>query len=239
MRRLAAAVLTATLSAAPLSASAWNWTTGGLEGSGKKVTQARQVGEFRAVRLEGSFDVSIQVGAPRAVAVTIDENLQPLVETRLVGDTLVVSSQNMSYRGEGRVRISTPALQGLDLEGSGDVTIEGGRGDQRLSLAGSGDVDWKGSAAALEVSIAGSGTVTLAGKAEVARLRIDGSGDVKARGLAARDADVEVSGSGDVELTLDGGTFRAAVSGSGQVAWHGRATVERASVSGSGEILHR
>jgi hypothetical protein len=240
MRRLASLVVAAAL-ATPIAASAHGWTWGtGTSGDGKKVTQQRAVGEFRAVRLEGSLDVRVKVGAPTAVAVTIDENLQPLVETRLDGDTLVIGTTgSMHCSGVSRVELSTPSLRAFAIEGSGDVAIEGGQGDLKLSVSGSGDLSWRGAAGKLEVEIAGSGDVKLAGSAEEARLEVAGSGDIRARALTAHSAEIGVAGSGDVELTLDGGTLRAEVAGSGDIHWYGKAQVEKASVSGSGEIARR
>jgi len=240
MRHLAAAIASVGLALVPLDASAHGGWGSGVSGSGKKATQQRTAGEFKAVRLEGSLDVKVRVGAPTSVAVIIDENLQELVETRLDGDTLVVrTTGSMSYQGEGRVELSTPSLRAFAIEGSGDGHVDGGQGDLELSVSGSGDLSWRGSAGKLEVEIEGSGDVTLAGTADLADVEVAGSGDVHARELTARSADVEVAGSGDVEITLAGGALRAEVAGSGGVHWYGTAQVERASVAGSGEIAHR
>jgi len=184
-------------------------------------------------------DGEVLVGAPPALAVTIDENLQPLVETRVEGTTLVIATRSMRYSGKARVQLATPSLRAVDLEGSGRVVVRDGAGDTSLSLAGSGDLEWKGTAGALSVELAGSGTVRLEGKAGALRIELDGSGDVEAARLTATDADVEIDGSGDVEVTVDGGALRAEVSGSGDVRWGGTARLERSEVSGSGEIRHR
>ena len=246
MRRHAAAfaaAVLATVAATPLAASAhgWSWGPGaGTTGDGRKVTQPRAVGEWKAVRLEGSLDVRVKVGAPASVAVTIDENLQPLVETRLEGDTLVIRTTGpMHCQGESLVELSTPSLRGFAIEGSGDVRIEGGQGDLQLSVSGSGDLAWKGTAGKLQVDVEGSGDVTLAGAAVEARLEVAGSGDIHARELSAGSATVGVAGSGDVEITLSGGALSAEVAGSGDVRWYGTAQVVKASASGSGEIAHR
>jgi len=243
MSRLALAVLCPLLSAAPLAASADTQVQHrgerSVTGDGKKVTQARPATAVTAVRLEGALDVEVLVGAPPALAVTIDENLQPLVETRVEGTTLVIATRSMRYSGKARVQLATPSLRAVDLEGSGRVVVRDGAGDTSLSLAGSGDLEWKGTAGALSVELAGSGTVRLEGKAGALRIELDGSGDVEAARLTATDADVEIDGSGDVEVTVDGGALRAEVSGSGDVRWGGTARLERSEVSGSGEIRHR
>jgi hypothetical protein len=237
MIRIAAALALSFL-APPALAHGW----GSVQGDGHKVTQPREVGTFDAVRLEGSLDMEVKVGAPAAVAVTIDANLQPEVEVRVEGRTLVVSTRHgISYRGVGKVELATPTLTELAIDGSGDVRIDGASGgDLRLSIEGSGDLRWSGgSAGKLEAEISGSGDMVLAGKVEALRVSVEGSGDVRARGLVAKDARIRVEGSGDVEVTLAGGSLDAEVSGSGDVHWSGEAKVERVAVSGSGEISRR
>jgi hypothetical protein len=238
MRRLHAAIAAlsaAAALAAPAGASAW----GGTRGNGNKVTQVRQVDAFTAIRVEGSIDAAVKVGGAQSVAVTIDENLLPLVTTEVSGGTLVIRARDASWEGKGVVELTVPALRGLTIKGSSDVTVEGGQGDLALAIEGSGDLRWSGAAGSLEASISGSGDLRLTGTAAQARLSVAGSGDIKAGGLTATGADVEVDGSGDVEVTLAGGTFRARVSGSGDVVWHGQATIEQSVVRGSGQIVRR
>jgi hypothetical protein len=224
--------------AAPATALAWGWGNA-TRGDGKKVTQPRQVGEFTKVRLEGSLDATVTVGPARAVSVTIDQNLQPLVETRVDGDTLVVTAREISYEGAGRVEIAVPALRAFAIRGSGDARIEGGQGDLALSISGSGDLTWRGEAGRLSAAISGSGDMRLSGTAAGVEISVAGSGDVKAADLQAGSADVSVAGSGDVEVRLTGGALRASVAGSGDVVWYGEGRVERAATAGSGEIVHR
>ena len=232
-----AVLATFAASAAPATARAWGRNA--TKGDGQKVTQARQVGEFSQVRLEGPLDATVTVGPPRAVSVTIDQNLQPLVELRLEGDTLVVEAAEISYQGEGRVVIAVPALRGFAIRGSGDARIEGGRGDLALAISGSGDIAWRGEADRLSAAISGSGDMKLAGRAASVEISVAGSGDVKASDLVAGGADVSVAGSGDVEVRLAGGALRASVAGSGDVVWYGEGRLERASTAGSGAIVHR
>lgn len=235
---LAPALAALALLLAPSGAQAWT-RGGGTTGDGKKVTQPREVGAFSRVRLEGALDARVTVGPARAVSVTIDQNLQPLVETRVEGDTLVVSARELSWQGDGRVDISVPALRGFAIRGSGDAAIEGGEGDLSLSISGSGDLGWRGRAGALEAAVSGSGDMRLSGTAASVEIAVAGSGDVLARDLEAGRADVSVAGSGDVEVRLAGGPLRASVAGSGDVVWYGEGRVEQASAAGSGEIVHR
>jgi hypothetical protein len=212
---------------------------GGTRGDGNKVTQSRAVGPFAAIRNEGALDVQVDVGPAPSVAVTIDQNLQPLVETAVSGDTLVIRVKDASWSGEASVKVTVPALAGYSVKGSGDATIQGAKGgDLSLSVSGSGDVRWSGAAARLDVAIDGSGDVALSGSADALHVAINGSGGVKAKALVARSADVGVNGSGDVELALSGGSLKARVNGSGDVEWRGTASTVDAVAHGSGAIKH-
>jgi hypothetical protein len=213
-----------------------------VAGDGDKVTETRKATGFDRVVLQGPLDVEVTEGPAHAVAVTIDRNLQALVRTAVRGTTLVVETErNLSYRGAGKVAISTPELAALVLQGSGDAVVAGAEKDRdvALSIEGSGNIRWSGKAGHLRVKIAGSGDVDLSGAASSLDGEVAGSGDVRARDLVARGARLAVSGSGDMAVTLDGGDLRATVDGSGDIAWYGKASATSSAVSGSGSIVHR
>ena len=236
MNRLGFGLVVALVALAATSALA----LGDIRGNGKKITQVRQVPAFTAVRAEGSLDVTVQVGPAPSVAVTIDENLQPEVETAVQGDTLVirvVPGHEVSWRGDARVAVTVPNLTALTTHGSGDAVILGAAGgDARLVVDGSGDLRWNGKAAHLHVCVEGSGDVELAGQADALEVSIDGSGDVDAKALTATAADLSVNGSGDIGVTLSGGPLKAQVNGSGDIHWRGSASAVQAVTQGSGDI---
>jgi hypothetical protein len=230
-----AAPLALVLAALPVTALAH-----GVRGNGEKTTERRDLPSFTAVRIEGQLDAEVRVGPARSLAVTIDSNLQEHVRTRVEDGTLVVGTDgDLSWKGEGRVEISLPTLRAFRGEGSGEAHIEGGDGELELVLLGSGALRWRGRATRLKLRIEGSSDARLDGTADAVAISIDGSGDVEAAGLTAKDATVNVAGSGDVELTVGGGALTASVSGTGAIEWHGSASAASTSVSGTGTIVHR
>jgi hypothetical protein len=208
----------------------------GEPGDGNVTTERRDLGgTFDAISLRGSVDARVKVGPAVSVAVTIDQNLQPYVKTRLEGGTLVVEQEReLRPSKDAYVEVTLPRLRAFATAGPGDGRIEGSKGgDLSLATSGSGDIWWSGEAAALSVATQGSGDVKLEGRAGSLAAATSGSGDVEAEGLTVRDADARTSGSGNVSITMDGGTLRASASGSGGVTHHGAARVEsKASVSG-------
>jgi hypothetical protein len=208
------------------SHSAWNydwdgdWNGTRVRGSGKAATQAREVEDFHAVSIRSCADARIRVGQAKSVNVTCDDNLIEHLVTRVEDGVLVIETDqgSYSYRTEVVIDISVPALDGVAVSGSGDVTVDGLDGG------------------ALGLDICGSGDVTARGTVDELTVSISGSGDMALYGLSARSAKISISGSGDVELEVRE-ELSANISGSGDVSYRGSPEVRR-SVSGSGSVEH-
>ncbi|HEY1129334.1 MAG TPA: head GIN domain-containing protein [Roseateles sp.] len=213
-----------------------------VRGSGVRVEKVRSLAAFNQLRIDGPVDVKLSQSGSDEAAVVADDNIEPLIETVVEGDTLVVRLKRdagFTTRHVPAVRIGARALQAIAIHGSGDLGVDSFRADTLgLTIDGSGDahfglVELK----ELNVSISGSGDVRLAGRAEQQRWRVSGSGDVDARALAGRAAKASLSGSGDVDLGVTE-QLDVQLSGSGDLSYAGRPQL-RQSVSGSGEIRRR
>ena len=213
-----------------------------LRGSGVKVEKVRALGAFTKLRIDGPFDVTLTQAAADQATVVADDNIEPLVETAIEGDVLVIRMKRdagFTTRRAPTVRLDARALQAIYVSGSGDLGSERFKADSlKLDVSGSGDVQFGlVEVKDLNVSISGSGDVRMAGRADQQSWSINGSGDVDARSLGGRTAKVSINGSGDVALGVTE-QLDAQLSGSGDLSYGGRPQL-RQSVSGSGEIHRR
>jgi hypothetical protein len=213
-----------------------------VRGSGVKVEKQRALAAFTKLRIDGPFDVQLAQGSADQAVVTADDNLEPLIETAVENDTLVVRMKRdagFTTRSAPLVRVTARTLQAIAIHGSGDLGMDSFKGDSLgLTIVGSGDahvglIEVKD----LNVSISGSGDVRLAGRADQQNWTVSGSGDVDARALSGRAAKVRLSGSGDVSLGVTE-QLDVQLSGSGDLSYAGRPQL-RQSVTGSGEIQRR
>ncbi len=191
-----------------------------VAGSGISATEQREVGAFKSVSSSGSMDLSITIGTEQSVRVTADDNLLPLIETKLVGSQLRIRPvEPISARTDLRVDIVIPVLEGVALSGSGSATLAGlTEPSLDLSIAGSGDVSASGTADNLSASIAGSGSLRLFN-------------------LATKAAEIKIAGSGDAEINA-AESLSAAIAGSGSVRYAGAPQLQQ-KVSGSGTIRQK
>ncbi|MBB5205717.1 hypothetical protein HNQ51_003044 [Inhella inkyongensis] len=212
------------------------------KGSGQLVDRARSVAPFTRVRVDGPLDVHLHAAAAEGLRVQADDNIEPLIQTSVEGDTLVIgvrAGASFSSRQSLRVAVDFKRLQGLMVRGSGDVRLDQYKGDRlELDMSGSGDVA-VGLVEARELSarLSGSGDLRVAGAVERQDFHLSGSGDVDAASLSGQQVRAKLSGSGDLRLGV-AQELDADLSGSGDLAYAGRPKV-KSQVSGSGELIAR
>ncbi|KPF78857.1 hypothetical protein IP88_02995 [alpha proteobacterium AAP81b] len=196
---------------------------------------------FDRVEATGSEDVTIVTGGAPSVTATGPQARLDRLDIRVEGNTLRIGHKrgmNLSWSSgdDVRIRVTMPALAGIELTGSGNVTADRGSGAAfGAKVTGSGDL----SIARLDssrptLSITGSGNLTAAGRCDAATLSVAGSGDLILDKLVCNSADVSVMGSGDVRVTARQ-TASANLMGSGDIVITGGAKCTTRKM-GSGDI---
>jgi hypothetical protein len=234
---------------APLAARADEWSGthhalfGGsssrIEGSGRVIDDVRSITGFNRVTVNGPIDVRIRAADVERVVVHADDNIAPLVETSLLGTTLVIGLRHgSSYRTRSKVEVQVQAvkLAGITLRGNGDILADRVESDVfEASLQGSGDINVASLRAdTVAVSISGNGDVRAKGMVGTLGLVIDGSGDAHFADLVAKTVAVSISGSGDARVhAMD--DLQVSISGSGDVRFRGAPRITKA-IKGSGSV---
>ncbi len=200
--------------------SACQWLRG-VEGSGVIVEEKREVRGFTDVRISGGYEVKITVGAEESLILSGDDNLLPLITTKVEDGVLIVKNQKaISPKSPLRLTLSARALARLEVSGSARGTVSG--------------ID----AAEFGLQCSGSCKLALAGKAVLLDVGVSGSGEVDATALPVKKADVRISGSGEVDVTA-AEALKVKISGSGTVTYGGEAAAIEQSISGSGRVVRR
>ncbi|MFD1951771.1 head GIN domain-containing protein [Sphingomonas arantia] len=229
MRRLAALLLVPVLLAASPSSAADALVTRRFPASG-----------FAQIDLRGSDNVIVRVGPAFSVVATGPAVTLKTLTAEVRGGTLVLDHHGNSWSWRKTppttITVTMPALAGVSLSGSGDMTVGPFRAPRFSgALAGSGNLRLaRIEAGQVALSIAGSGDLVAAGQAGAAKLSIAGSGNLDAGALAVRTLATSTAGSGDM-IARAAGTASVSMAGSGGVTVHGpaRCTVSKA---GSGDV---
>jgi hypothetical protein len=200
------------------------------------MTENREAGSFTAIELSVSTALEIRKGDVTSVKLSIDDNLLPLITTRVEGSTLTIrSDKNLAPSDAAKITITVPAISVVSVAGSSKVTIEELSGPKtELSLAGSSEVTGTVNSEALECDIAGSGKITMSGASKSVAISVAGSGELQLQKVIADSVTIDIAGSGTAFVHADS-SLKVSIAGSGDVSYSGKAKVEQ-SIAGSGSV---
>lgn len=215
-------------------------------------------GKIDAVELSGPIDMTLRQGAVASLVVRGEQRLLGNIATAREGSTLHIATKGMllHHRQPLQVVLVLPAIDSVQIDGSGNSTVNGFSGDKvavvlrgsgnlkfngrykdvTASVQGSGDMELNGgSSDKVAVELLGSGQMTVVGAAREFKAEQTGSGDLNARHLSCEETRVELHGSG---TSIVQARKAAAVSlrGSGDVTVYGSPDERNVNRTGSGDV---
>jgi len=213
-----------------------------IKGNGNVVTVERTTNDYDGISASGFYDVELIDGAEEKITLTGEDNILNYIETEVKGGTLVIKSKDNKnlIPSQGKsvsIVIPVDEIDKIRLSGSGNFigkkTLK--TNDLDLQVSGAKNIDLSIEATDISVATSGSCNIQLNGDCEELRIRSSGSSNVKAYELDVDEANLELSGSSDVELTVNE-SLVSRVSGSGNIRYRGNPEKVRNQISGSGMI---
>jgi hypothetical protein len=209
---------------------------------GPKVNRNYNVAAFDRIEVAGPYDVKVVTGGKAGISASGNQRLLDKTDVVVEDGVLKIlpkKKKGMRWgwtsHGNATFTVTTAALKGAAIAGSGGIAIDKVAGDFDGEVAGSGDLRLASVAGGkVKLAIAGSGDVQAAGKADSVDIEIAGSGGVDAKGLATRTASVSIAGSGSVSAQASD-TADVSIMGSGDVEMTGGAKC-KVSKAGSGDV---
>jgi len=213
-----------------------------LRGTGSMTTREFNVANFTGINIEGEFHVVYRQSATHNVRVHMHENLFEILQVNTNNDVLQVSTTRPTRTNRGytpRVYIYAPILETVNLSGAINAaewdTVLGSRFD--VTVAGAVSAEMSLEVETVEIHVAGAGDFTLSGSAESANITLTGAGNVEAEDLQTKNAQVIISGAGNVVIAASD-TLSVTISGAGRVYYVGNPQVSR-TIAGFGSVQQR
>jgi len=211
-----------------------------VKGNGNVKEEVRQVGEFDQVKVSRGMNVYITQGSPAKVVVIADSNLHELIETKVEGGVLkITTKENIRWAEEKKVMVTVEKLTGVGANSGGNVWSQSQIKSDNLKLnANSGanltmDVD----AQSLSADCSSGANIKLSGLAKEAELETSSGANLKGEKLIAIQCKMSASSGGNVSSTVTGKLDAHASSG-GNIAYYGEPTSTNVN-SSSGGSIHR
>jgi hypothetical protein len=210
-----------------------------VRGSGRVVTEPRQVSGVDEVVLTISGELSIVQDGSESLTIEGEDNIVPLITTQVTGKRLLIGvADNASFSNTRPLRyfLSVHDLSFVASSGSGNIQVAEVKGDElQTETSGSGAIAVaNASVNSYRAEISGSGDIIAAGSTGSQRVKSTASGSFNGGDLQSKSAVVELFGSGDAFVNVSD-TLDASVSGSGSIRYKGSPIVTEHD-SGSGKI---
>jgi hypothetical protein len=211
-------------------------------GNGNVVTSQRNVSAFEQIHCTGKVDMQFYVSKEYRVAVTVDSNLDKYIEVSTDDNVLHIKNTNKSTFSSNAftqclVEIYGPDLTGVSIYGSGSFecadTVK--TSEFVADIYGSGNIGGIFVCDNYSAKISGSGVITATGICRDANISISGSGSLNGKKLDAKNAAVNIYGSGDAYIIVDD-SLNADIYGSGKIIYGGEPKIN-STVKGSGKII--
>lgn len=212
---------------------------GCIEGNNYPIAESRPVADFHEVRCNGSFEVRVLPSDTYEVIVDAESNIIQYVRTSVAGGKLYIETQERSCINNTLpiiVTVYAPLVDGLEVNGSGNIDASDlFVNDLYLNVNGSGDITVDADAVSVHAEISGSGSINISGITDISDLYISGSGNIYAYQMPQLECTASISGSGNIYVSVDE-VLDANISGSGYIYYRGNPVVHQ-TISGSGKVV--
>jgi hypothetical protein len=193
---------------------------GSVIGSGKEAREIREIGNFTELDLRGIGSVEVTIGNPRPLVISGDDNILPMIETKVTDGRLTIRSTRPIRPVQPLIiKVTVPDLAAVMLGGSGEIAA--------TSIANDN----------LRATLTGAGTITLSGQTSNLAITLTGAGTVDARKLVAKVATVDMSGAGRIDVSPVV-SLQVTITGAGTVTYSGEPTITQ-KITGVGKLERR
>ena len=192
----------------------------GLKGSGKRVTEKRQIGSFTSISTEGAFNIEVVCQKDVGLEVEGDDNVLPLVSSEVRDNVLrLTNTKSYSVNEPVTFRIAVPNLEAFLTNGAGKVQIQGVNNDK------------------IQISSNGAAVITVAGTTKMVGVDTNGASKIDTHNLRATHAVVDSKGASKIDLGVCD-RLDVNVSGVSQVTYRGDPVVNK-TIHGPGKVEKR
>jgi len=191
-----------------------------VKGSGKRMTQKRDVAPFTAISADGAFDVEVVCQKTPGIEIEADDNILPLISTEVSNNVLRLKTTS-SYSAEDapKVKITVPNIEAFSANGAGKFAISGLNNDK------------------VQISLNGAPTLSASGTTKLLSVDTNGAAKVDTHNLRAPHAVVDSKGVSKVDLGVTD-QLDVTVSGPSHVTYKGDPVVNK-TVHGPGKVEKR
>jgi hypothetical protein len=178
---------------------------GCIKGSGKKVTNSRNINDFSKIDISGDFKINLKQDSTNSLTLMADENLIKYIRTEVSGNKLrIYTRKNLCNEAPIIVNLGIKQIEEIEASGAVELTSEGriNANNLKLNFSGASRVDLDLSAAEVKTEASGATEINLKGQAAAHIVNLSGVGKLHALDFVVGIYKIETSGSANCEINV-------------------------------------
>ncbi len=213
--------------------------TGSVEGNGKVVDEARDLGDFDKISVTRGMNVYIIQGTNQKIVVSADENLLDVIETKVSDGTLKVScNRGIRKAAANKVLVTIPDIDLIKATAGSNIFAEDTLNLKKLeikSTAGS-NVKLLLNTEELTVSAVAGSNIFLNGTSESFNAKANSGSNLKAGDLRTSNCDLKASSGANIWINVQK-ELSAKVSSGANVFYSGNPETTNIEKSSGGNLI--
>jgi hypothetical protein len=168
----------------------------------RETAETRDLATFSKIRIKGAVELNIEIGKTQSVEIITEEDFHDRIETSVRGKTLTIDQDDWDdrdWRGVDVVlNITLSYFEYLQIDGAADVDAVGINSKEfGLQINGAGDIHLEGTCEEAEYEINGAGDLDAKDlECKIVDIEIRGAGDADV--FASEEVSAGIFGVGDI-----------------------------------------
>ena len=204
----------------PLLTAGCHRSMAGIKGSGKRVTEKRQIAPFTSIATDGAFNIEVVCQKDVGMEVEGDDNVLAHVSSEVSNNVLrLKNTESYSINEPVTFRITVPNLEALSANGAGKIQISAVNNEKLI------------------ISSDGAAAINASGNTKMLGIDTNGASKIDTHNLRATQAIVDSKGVSKIDLGVSD-KLDVNVSGPSHVTYRGDPVVNK-TIHGPGKVEKR
>ena len=212
-----------------------------VKGNGNVVEETRKTQPFNQIKVSRGMNVYISQGDETKVTVEADENLLDVIETKVQGDVLTITTDGIIRKAKvKKVYVTTPEITAIKSTAGSNVFSETmlNANEMEISATAGSNIKLDINIGSGEISANAGSNIMLEGKSEKLRCKASSGSNIKAEDLRTKEGSARVSSGANIWISTETALEGEASSG-GNIFYYGSPEKTEIHSSSGGNVIKK
>lgn len=209
-----------------------------IAGSGKVITEQREISGINEVNFDGFGNLFIKQSETESLTIEAEDNIVKNIKTEVSGNKLTIRFNKGLIPVPTRqvyITLNLKNLSQINFAGAGSIECDNFKTENfEINSSGAGDIKLNIEAKTLVSKITGAGEIQISGAAESQEIKITGAGSYNGKDLISNKCKITISGAGSATVNVKD-LLDVKISGVGSINYIGDPEVSK-DISGAGSV---